>query len=164
MKRATVDEDVDAVIARGGNEPVFVPAGNAPPWLAPFEQNLPFRLPPSFRSLLLRYRFPMFEVGAVEIFANLDGQSDDELVVASTQDEHLSSVARANGFIHIGRPATRNYDPVCFDARGRTKNGEAKIVQLDHEEILCNDSIRVVGMVAPSFVELLGRGIRLIEE
>ena len=33
--------------------------------MAAFEQDLPMRLPPAYRSLLLRYRFPAFEVGSV---------------------------------------------------------------------------------------------------
>jgi hypothetical protein len=163
MKRPTVDEQVDAAIARAGNDPVFV-ATTPPEWLAPFEQNLPFRLPPTYRSLLLRYRFPAFQVGKVELFGNLDGESYDDLVVASTRDRVLSSVARSGGFIHIGRPETRNYDPICFDFRRRTKTGEATIVRLDHEEILCNDSVRVVEAIAPSFLELLERGIRFMEQ
>lgn len=163
LKRPTVDEQVDAAIARAGNDRVFVPT-TTPEWLAPYEQDLPFRLPPTYRSLLLRYRFPAFEVGTVELFGNLDGDSDDDLVVASTRDPVLSSVARGGGFIHIGRPVTRNYDPICFDLRRRTKTGEAEIVQLDHEEILCNDAIRVVQTIAPSFLELLARGVRYIEQ
>jgi hypothetical protein len=164
MKRPTVDEQVDAVIARAGNDPVFVAARTPPEWLAPFEQNLPFRPPPTYRSLLLRYRFPAFEVGTVKLFGNLDGESDDDLVVASTCDRVLSSVARGGGFIHFARPVTLNYDPICFDCRRRAKTGEAGIVRLDHEEILCNDAIRVVETIAPSFLELLAGGIRFIEQ
>jgi len=161
VKRSTVDAEVDAIIFAPGNDPVFVAAGE-PPGLQTFEQNLPFRLPPSYRSRLLRYRFPAFDVGAVTLFGNLDGRSYDDLVVASTRDRVLSSVARANGFIQIGRPESGSYDPVCFDARRRTKTGEAGIVQLDHEEILIKDSIRVQEAIAASFPELLARGIRLI--
>ena len=40
------------------------PPAGAPAWLAAFEQDLPMRLPPAYRSLLLRYRFPAFEVGS----------------------------------------------------------------------------------------------------
>jgi hypothetical protein len=162
LKRPTVEEEVDAVIAAPGNDPVFVSAG-APDWLPPFEQSLPFRLPPTYRSLLLRYRFPAFDVGKVTLFGNVDGKSYDDLVVASVRDEILSSVARANGFLQIGRPETGSYDPVCFDGRHRTKKGEAGIVRLDHEEILINDSIRVLEVIATSFLELLARGIRFID-
>jgi hypothetical protein len=92
VKGPTVDEQVDAAIARVRNDPVFVPT-TAPEWLASLEQDLPFRLPPTYRSLLLRYRFPVFEVGTVELFGNIDGESDDDLVVASMRDVWLSSVA-----------------------------------------------------------------------
>ena len=157
MKRASIDDQVDATIVGPGNEPLFVRAG-VPPWLAPFEQTLPYRLPPTYRSLLLRYRFPALEVGPVALFGNLDGTSYDDLVVASIRDPVLSSVARANGFVQIGCPASGSHDPVCFDLRHRTKAGEATLVRLDHEEILVNDSIRIVETVAASFLTLLGRG------
>lgn len=159
MKASTVDEELDAIIAMQGNEPVFVPAG-PPPWLPPFEQGLPFRLPPAYRSLLLRYRFPAFDVSDVTLLGNADGESYDDLVVASVRDRRLSSVARGNGFIQVGRLALGSYDPICFDARRRTKTGEAAIVRLAHEEILINAAIRVQEVVAASFLELLGRGIR----
>lgn len=154
MERTTIDEELDAAIIARGKDPVFVPA-EAPDWLASFEQGLPFRLPPSYRSLLLRYRFPALVAGTVNLFGNLDGKSYDDFVVASIRDPVLSSVTRANGFIQIGRPASGNYDPVCFDLRFRSKIGEAGIVRLDHEEILINDSICVVEKVADSLLELL---------
>jgi hypothetical protein len=159
MTRATVDEQVDAVIASRGDEPAFVSA-RAPAWLAAFEQGLPFRLPPAYRSLLLRYRFPAFVAGPAALFGNLDGQSDDELVVASIRDPVVSSVTRANGFVQMARPASGGYDPICFDLGRRTKSGEARVVRLHHEEILVNDSIRVIETVAASFLELLAQPSR----
>ena len=159
MEPSTVDKEVDAAIAGRRDASAFVSAV-APPWLGPFEQSLPFRLPPSYRSLVLRYRFPAFVGDTVNLYGNLDGQSHDDLVVASIRDPVLSSVSRANGFIQIGRPASGSYDPICFDLRRREKSGEVGIVRLDHEEILINDSIRVVANVATSFLELLVRGSR----
>lgn len=153
MKRATVDDEIDAAIS-GRAELAFISAA-APAWLAPFEQSLPFRLPPAYRSLLLRYRFSAFVAGTVYLFGNLDGQSDDDLVVASIRDAALSAVVRANGFVQIGRPKSGGYDPICFDLRRRTKSGEAGLVRLDHEAILGRSSIRVVEAVAASFLELL---------
>lgn len=156
MRRTSVDEQVDAIVGHG-NEPMFVLSG-VPAWLAPFEQSLPFRLPPTYRSLLLRYRFPAFEVGPAALFGNVDGTSYDDLVVASTRDPVLSSVARANGFVQIGRAEPGSYDPICFDMRRRTKGGEARLVRLDHEAILINQAIRVVDTIAASFLELLVLG------
>ena len=71
---------------------------------------------------------------------------------------------RGAGFIHIGRPATRNHDPICLDFRRPAKTGEAGIVRLDHEEILRNDSIRIVETIAPSFLALLAQGMRFIKQ
>jgi hypothetical protein len=156
MERTTVDDEVDAVIAARRDAPRFVSAA-ASAWLAPFEQRLPFRLPPSFRSLVARYRFPAFLAGGANLFGNLDGKSYDDFVVASIRDSALSAVAHARGFIQIGRPTSGGYDPICFDLRHRSKSGEAGIVRLDHEEILVNDSIRTVEKVAASFLELLAR-------
>jgi hypothetical protein len=98
--------------------------------------------------------------GTVNLFGSLDGNSYDDVVVASSRDPVLSSVTRSKGFIQIGRPASGSYDPICFDLRSRTKSGEAGIVRLDHEEVLINDSIRVAEKVADRFVELLSRGSR----
>jgi hypothetical protein len=106
---------------------------------------------------------PAFDVGKVALFGNVDGQSGDDFVVASIGDPILSSVARANGFVQIGRPETGSYDPVCFDASHRTKKGEAAIVRLDHEEILINDSIRVREVIATCFLERLARGVRFMD-
>jgi hypothetical protein len=159
MERETVDKEIDAAIAARGDAAAFVSA-EAPPWLAPFEQGLPFRLPPSYRSLLIRYRFPAIVAGTVSLFGSYDGSSYDDFVVASGRDPVLSSVTRSNGFIQIGRPASGSYDPICFDLRSRTKGGEAGIVRLDHEEVLMNDFIRVAEKVADRFSELLSRGSR----
>jgi hypothetical protein len=49
-----------------------------------------------------------------------------------------------------------NYDPICFDCNSRTV--ERLIVQLDHEEILCNSRMMLVWGIAPSFPDLL-RGL-----
>jgi len=147
------------VVASRADAGAFIFA-EAPSWLAPFEQSLPFRLPSSYRSLLHRYRFPPIAAGTVNLFGNLDGKSYDDLVVASCRDPVLSSVTRSNGFIQLGRPASGSYDPICFDLRSPSRSGEAGIVRLDHEEILINDAIHVVEKLADSFVELLSRGSR----
>ena len=102
------------------------------PWLSDFERASPFRLPPTYRALVTRYRFPAFVRGGVMLFGNLDGHGADDLVVASIRDSILLSVTRANGFVQIGRPASGSYDAVCFDFRQRSKSGEAELVRLDH--------------------------------
>jgi hypothetical protein len=48
-----------------------------------------------------------------------------------------------------------DYDPVCFDIKKRTKSNDYRIVKIDHEEILCNNRIKVVSELAPSFEQLM---------
>jgi hypothetical protein len=58
---------------------------------------------------------------------------------------------------------TGSYDPVCFDYSSRRQGGDCKIVKIDHEEILCNNRIKVVAELAHSFRELMEQTIRTAE-
>jgi hypothetical protein len=125
------------------------------PWIDAFEAKLPFRLPPSYRALVVRYRFAPFHARGIELFANRGADADDELVRASTRDSVLVAVLWKHGLLQVGRPVNGTYDPVCFDMSRRSKAGEAPLVCLDHEEILVRERIRVVRQHAGSFQELL---------
>lgn len=153
-----IDAETDAFVRRqvaAGCE--FTPISDAP-WIAPFEAKLPARLPPSFRSLILRYRFDPFQVSGIHFFGNRGSSHPDDLVIASLKDPVLVQVCQRHGVIQIGRPDTGSYDPVCFDMRRRAKDGEAPIVCLDHEEILMHERIRVVRECATSFEEVIREG------
>jgi hypothetical protein len=63
------------------------------------------------------------------------------------------------GFIQFGKGPDIDYDPVCFDIKKRTKNGDYRVVKIDHEEILCNYRVKVVAELAPSFEELMRQTI-----
>lgn len=65
------------------------------------------------------------------------------------------------GYIQFGRGPDLDYDPVCFDSNARGKNGEYRIVKIDHEEILCNYRVKVVAELAPSFRSLVEKTIEL---
>jgi hypothetical protein len=65
------------------------------------------------------------------------------------------------GFIQFGKGPDVDYDPVCFDIRART--GDCRIVKIDHEEILCNNRIKVVAELAPSFEKLVLTTIEQVE-
>jgi hypothetical protein len=71
------------------------------------------------------------------------------------KDKFLSSFALKNGYIPFGKGSDMDYDPVCFDLTARKKNREFEIVKLDHEEVLCNERIRVVAKLAPTFEQLV---------
>jgi hypothetical protein len=150
-----IDTTIDAFVARqvaAGRAFTAIPDA---PWMGPFEASLPYRLPPLYRSLVRRYSFEPFEMLGISFFGNRGGQTDDDLVVASSRDPVLARVSRRNGFIQIGRPATRSYDPVCFDLGRRMKNGDAPLVSLDHEELLIREQIRIVHQYTASFQEAL---------
>ena len=48
-----------------------------------------------------------------------------------------------------------DYDRVCFDLKTRGKNNDCRIVKIDHEEVLCNERLRVVKELAPTFRALV---------
>ena len=50
-------------------------------------------------------------------------------------------------------PFFYNYDPVCFDCNRGTE--EPRLVQLDHEAILCDRELRMIRVVSLSFIDFL---------
>jgi len=83
------------------------------------------------------------------------------LLHAIRYDRFLSPFALKNGFIPFGKGPDIDYDPVCFNLTRRKKNREFAIVKLDHEEILCNERIKRVAQLAPSFEQLVVQTIKL---
>jgi hypothetical protein len=111
------------------------------------------RFPPSFVDLVSRYSFPAFEFGPLLFFANHREETYWDLSRKLFLDPVMSPMLLSAGFIQIGNPFFYNYDPVCFDCNfART---EPRLVQLDHEAILCYREIRIIKETASSFVELL---------
>ena len=117
------------------------------------QQRIGRRFPPSFLELVSRFSFPAFEHGPLLFFANHSEETFWDLSRKLFLDPTMSPALLNAGFIQIGNPYFYNYDPVCFDCNhGAT---EPRLVQLDHEAILCDDEIRIVREIAPSFVDLL---------
>ena len=67
------------------------------------------------------------------------------------------------GLIQFGNGPVGDHDPVCFDTSKRYKDGDYRIVKLDHEEILCNYRLREVAELAPSFKELVIKTIEKVK-
>jgi hypothetical protein len=112
--------------------------------------------PPSFQYFLMNYSFPVLDCGPITFFANTGADIYWELEKKLFLDPNMSPHLLRAGFLQIGNPFIGNYDPICFDCNSQTV--EHRIVQLDHEEILCNSRIVFVGEIAPSFPDLL-RGL-----
>lgn len=122
------------------------------PWVAGLEEAVPpHRFPAPFLSLISRYRFAEFEVGPIMFFANTGQDVYHELEARIFSDRYMSPVLLEQGLLQFGKPDAVNYDPICF-ATKRTKDGDAPIVQIDHEDILSrNRKGRIVAEIAPSF-------------
>lgn len=92
------------------------------------------------------------------LFANTGHGVFFELSTRVFADKHLFPILHAHGYVQIGNPCEGNYDPVCFDTHRRVCD-DAPIVQLDHEEILIRNRIRIIGEIAPTFTSFMERAI-----
>lgn len=119
-----------------------------------FEGKLPARLPQSFSSFLSRYSFPPFDVLGISMFG-WESVSNSYSEEASAARGNLSELLIPARYVQIGRPDTGDFDAICFDLNHRRQNREYQIVQIDHEEILCNWRVRVSRELWPSFVKLV---------
>lgn len=127
-------------------------------WLPDVERRLPFRLPPSFRSLIARYTFPSFVAGSLTFYSV--GLADPrpgscEYRLAIFGDRFMSPFLFNQGLLPFARPEDGSYDPVCFDCRHSKRKLEPAVVRIDHEETLCNERIRVVASLGRGFDVLL---------
>jgi hypothetical protein len=113
-----------------------------------FGQKVARRLPSSYYSFISRYAFPAFQLGPIFFFGNTGDDTKWELSRRIFKDEFMSSRLLQSWYLQIGNPHKYNNDPICFDTK---KGTECPIVQIDHEEILCNSRIKVIREIAPSF-------------
>jgi hypothetical protein len=118
-----------------------------------FEANLPRRMPQTFTSLLLRYSFPSFEACGISFFGWEPTRTEFSQVAPPAKGS-LSELLLPTGYIQIGRPATGSFDAVCFEISSN-QNREYRIVQADHEEILCNLRVKIREELWPSFRKLV---------
>jgi len=123
--------------------------------------KLPARFPPLYEQLVLTYRWADVDLGAYRLLGNPLGPNLSGLLGKMLKDKFLSAFLLKSGFIPFGKGPDIDYDPVCFDLKSRKKNREFSIVKLEHEEILCNERIRVVAELAPTFEQLLRTTIEL---
>jgi hypothetical protein len=122
-------------------------------WLPDVERQFPFRLPPSFRSLIARYTFPLFVAGPITFYSI--GNLGSEEYRSAIFDAFMWPFLLKEGLVPFARPEDGSYDPVCFNYRDSSRKSEPAVVRVDHEEILCNERLRIVGTLAKSFDALL---------
>lgn len=127
--------------------------------LDPLYAKLPAPFPRLFERLVLSYRWAEVDLQSYTLLANPPGPDLSGLLREMSRDPHLWKALLPAGYVPFGRGPDVEYDPVCFDIKSRKKNRDYSVVKIDHEEILCNDRIRVVAELAPSFEELVRRTI-----
>jgi hypothetical protein len=121
--------------------------------------KLPARFPPLFERLVLSYRWPEVDLRSCRLLANPPGPDLGGLHREMSKDSTMWECLLAAGYIQFGKGPDTDYDPVCFDTRSRQQDGDYRIVKIDHEQILCNDRVKIVAELAPSFEQLMLRTI-----
>jgi hypothetical protein len=142
-----------ATFARFGE--IVIPESTEPAALVAVYSKLPAGFPPLYEKLVLSYRWKEVDFGFFRLLANPPHNDLSGLTKEIFKDSGLAESLIPGGFIQFGKGPDINYDPVCFDIKNRHKDGDYRIVQIDHEEILCNYRIRIVAELALSFRDLV---------
>lgn len=121
--------------------------------------DLPARFPPLFELLLLSYRWAEIDLRLYRLIANPPGRDLGGFLEQMSKDPGIWKCLKPAGYLQFGKGPESDYDPICFDTRSRKKSGDCRIVKIDHEEILCNERVKVISELAPTFEQLMFRTI-----
>jgi len=146
---------IDRFVVKQQASGIAIMAIGSAPWIDALVAQFPRGLPVSFEALVKRYSFPVLEIEDIELFSNLGDLSYDDISTAIFRDKAIYETTTKAGLIQFARLRDGSYDPICFDARTTKNNREYPIVRLDHEELLCNDRIKIKSKIADSFYKLL---------
>lgn len=133
-----------------------------PSFLEELYVNMPARFPPLYERLVLSYRWAETDLGLFRLLANPPGSSLAGLGEEFSRNHAMQEILFPNKCLQFGKGADLNYDAVCFDWSRRLPDGDCPVIQIDHEEILCNYRFKKVAELAPSFRELLKRVIATV--
>lgn len=117
--------------------------------------KLPARFPPLYERLVLSYRWAEIDLGLFRLLANPPGSSLAGLGEEFSRHQAMQEILFQNKCLQFGKGSDLNYDAVCFDWGRRLNDGDCPVIQIDHEEILCNYRFKKVAELAPSFRELM---------
>jgi hypothetical protein len=124
--------------------------------LETFYERAPGPLPPLYEQLILSCHWGQVDLDEFRLLPNFPPPLDG-LVNVLRADSVMFRVLSSRGLVQFGMGPDVDYDPVCFDLNQRSADGDCAIVKADHEDILCHERLRVVGVLAPSFRELVHR-------
>ena len=133
----------------------ITPQSTDPANLAAVYSKLPAKFPPLYERLVLSHRWNEVDFRLFRLLANPRQKDLSGLTNEIFKDPGLVESLIPGGFIQFGKGPDINYDPVCFEIKSRRKDGDYRVVQIDHEGILSNYKIRIVAELAPSFRELI---------
>lgn len=152
----TIDRKIDAFVLKLSSAGVPIRGDDNLSSLNDLEARLPGRISSSFESLLARYSFPEFDTCGISFFAwNNEWMKTEYFGASSGAKNTLSELLLPAGFMQIGRPDTGDFDAICLDLNSGKEH--QCIVQVDHEEILCNYRVRVTAELWPSFLTIVDR-------
>ncbi|MCE5229930.1 SMI1/KNR4 family protein [bacterium] len=142
-------------------KPVIQASDQPDDWIEAVEQRAGLVFPSLYYLFATRFQFPEFEVGGIMFFATAPNQDENEIHVRDKilRDPGLYPTCLSNGYLQFGNPFACNYDPVCFDTKFRKSREDCPIVQLDHEEILIYERIKIIKVIAPSMRAFMEKAI-----
>ncbi len=123
-------------------------------------ESVPGPLPPLYERLILMWHWAEVDLGTFRVLPNYPPPLYG-LVRVLQADSFMFRVLSSNNLVQFGKGPDIDYDPVCFDLNQRGPDGDCAVVKLDHEEILNRERLRVVGVLAGSFRELVHQTIRI---
>jgi|SRR6185437_1530910 len=123
--------------------------------LEPIYSKLPAHFPSLFERFVLSYRWAEVDLQLFTLLANPLGPDLSRFLAGMLKDGFLSTYLLRSGYVQFGKGPDMDYDPVCFDIGSRKKNGDCRVVKIDHQEILCNNHLKIVSELAPSFEQLV---------
>jgi hypothetical protein len=115
----------------------------------------PTRLPPLYEQFVLSYRWARVDLGRYSLLPNGPASGLGPLLAAMREHDYLRSTFQPNGYLPFAQGPEFGFDAVCFDLRHRQKNGDCRIVQLDHEMDFSRFRIEETAELATSFRELV---------
>jgi hypothetical protein len=127
--------------------------------LEPVYSKLPARFPRLFERLVLSYRWAEVDLQSYRLLANPPGPGLGALLREMSKDSIMRKCLLEGGYIQFGKGPDIDYDAICFDRSTGSRDDDCRIVKIDHEQILCNNRLKVVAELAPSFEQLMLRTI-----
>lgn len=115
--------------------------------------KLPGRFPTLFEDLLLNYRWLEVDLWEYQLYPNFNYEDSLKSFITMIEyDSCMSEFLLKKGYIQF---ADFQHDAICFDTNSSNNPDEMKIIQLDHEDILCWDKLNIKKELAPNFEQLV---------